>query len=59
MGNNFFGNLFNLKKTARGKKYSFLFTRALPRTEIQRIGKLDQHSPYCIDAATAWESGAD
>ena len=59
MGNNFFGNLFNLKKNSKRKKQSFLFNRALSRTGIQRIGKLDQHSPYCIDAATAWESGAD
>jgi len=55
MGNNFFGNLFNLKKTARGKSSP----SSLPFTGIQRIEKLDQHSPYGIDAATAWESGAD
>ncbi len=58
MGNNFFGNLFRSQKTSK-KNHLVIIARALPSIGIQRVGKLDQHSPYCIDPAIAWESGGD
>jgi hypothetical protein len=59
MDNNFFGNLFSPKKNFWQRNCLVIITRALPSAGIQRVEKLDQHSPYCIDAAIAWESGAD